>query len=158
MAIILTLDQLEAPPTHCIAQILLGKDLPKHGGIWSFKNELKPSDLYCYLYAKFGPPNGIQNILRNDDSDNLIHWDWTLAGEDGLLQIIGLNLRTEFVFVGNWNLPRTFILCLEQIMHSLGNSCLGFPLFVWSLALEGRLLLPLLSSSFARFLFNNVLA
>ena len=38
-------------------------------------NEIAPSDLYCYLHARFGPPNGPQNFLRNDSSDNLIHWE-----------------------------------------------------------------------------------
>lgn len=63
--------------------------------IWELTNEIKPIDLYCYLHAKYGPPNGIQNFLRNDDSDNLIHWEWTLANDDGLLTVQGHNFRTE---------------------------------------------------------------
>jgi hypothetical protein len=38
-------------------------------------NEIRPADLFCYLGARFGPPNGVQNFLRSNDSDNLIHWD-----------------------------------------------------------------------------------
>lgn len=63
--------------------------------IWELTDELKPIDAYCYLFAKYGPPNGIQNFLRSDDSDNLIHWEWTLLNEDGLLTIQGHNFRTE---------------------------------------------------------------
>lgn len=63
--------------------------------IWELRNEIKPIDLYCYLHAKYGAPNGIQNFLRNDDSDNLIHWEWTLANDDGLLTIQEHNFRTE---------------------------------------------------------------
>lgn len=62
---------------------------------WEFTDELKPLDLYCYLHAKYGPPNGIQNFLRNDDSDNLIHWEWALVNDDGLLLIQEHNFRTE---------------------------------------------------------------
>jgi hypothetical protein len=63
--------------------------------VWEFTDEVKPLDLYCYLHAKYGPPNGIQNFLRNDDSDNLIHWEWALVNDDGLLVIQEHNFRTE---------------------------------------------------------------
>jgi hypothetical protein len=63
--------------------------------VWEFVDEFKPIDLYCYFYAKYGPPNGIQNFLRKDDSDNLIHWEWALVNGDGLFVIQGHNFRTE---------------------------------------------------------------
>lgn len=66
---------LEAIHPSCLVKILQGDKLPKNGEMWEFTNEIKPLDLYCYLYAKYGPPNGIQNFLRSDDSDNLIHWE-----------------------------------------------------------------------------------
>jgi len=52
-------------------------DLSDHR-VWIFRNELRPSDLFCYLGARFGKPNGFQNYLRSDSSDNLIHWEWAL--------------------------------------------------------------------------------
>lgn len=63
--------------------------------MWEINNEIKPVDLYCYLHAKYGAANGIQNFLRKDDSDNLIHWEWTLVNEDGMISIQGHNFRTE---------------------------------------------------------------
>ncbi|KUM25835.1 hypothetical protein AU467_24280 [Mesorhizobium loti] len=46
------------------------------------RSKLKPVDIYCYLKARFGEPNGFQNFLRKNDSDNWIHWDYSLeAGE-----------------------------------------------------------------------------
>lgn len=41
-------------------------------------------DIYCYLKARFGKPNGFQTFLASDSSDNLIHWDYNLkvAKED----------------------------------------------------------------------------
>ena len=46
------------------------------------------------------PPNGVQNFLRNDDSDNLIHWHWTVAHADGLFDVQGANFRTFFFASG----------------------------------------------------------
>jgi hypothetical protein len=63
-------------------------------------NEVRPADLFCYLGARFGTPNGLQNLLRSDDSDNLFHWDWTLRHEAGLVQIVGMNFRTEITIFG----------------------------------------------------------
>lgn len=42
------------------------------------RTQLRPVDVYCYLIARFGRPNGFQNFLRRDDSDNLIHWDFNV--------------------------------------------------------------------------------
>jgi hypothetical protein len=94
--------KLEAIHPSCLAKILLGDKLPKNGEIWEFTNEIKPLDLYCYLYAKYGPPNGMQNFLRSDDSDNLIHWEWTLAGEYGLTSVQGHNFRSEVHLIGDF--------------------------------------------------------
>lgn len=106
MTIIISLDACEAVPPICVAKILQGGTIPKGGGIWTITNEIKPSDLYCYLNAKFGPPNGLQNFLRKDDSDNLIHWDWTLVHNNGLIVILGLNMRTEIHIIGkDWDFP-----------------------------------------------------
>jgi hypothetical protein len=102
MTIILTFDNCNAIPPSCIAKIIQGDKLPRNGGIWRIENEIRPSDLYCYLYAKFGEPNGIQNLLRQNDSDNLIHWEWVLAHSNGLIFIMGLNLRTEVHLIGDW--------------------------------------------------------
>ena len=80
-----------------IIDIVKKKELKRN--VWSIKNEISPSDLYCYFYLRFGVPNGIQNFLRADDSDNLIHWDWTLVYSDRLLTILGMNFRTEIHFI-----------------------------------------------------------
>ncbi|WP_157302221.1 hypothetical protein [Thauera phenylacetica] len=96
------LNSCEALHPSCIAKILSGGLLPKGGDLWRLENEIKPADLYCYLHAKFGQPNGLQNLLRRNDSDNLIHWDWTLGHENGLLMIMGLNFRTEVHLLGDW--------------------------------------------------------
>ncbi|MBB1199535.1 hypothetical protein EGM70_04355 [Enterobacteriaceae bacterium 89] len=79
----------------CLINIIQSEKLPKDCETWEFTNEIKPIDLYCYLHTKYGPPNGIQNFLRADDSDNLIHWEWALTSVDGLILIQGHNFRSE---------------------------------------------------------------
>lgn len=93
---------LELVPTSCITKIITGGLLPKNGMIWEFTNEIKPVDLYCYLHAKYGKPNGVQTLLKNNDSDNLIHWDWTFANEHGLITVMGMNFRTEVHLMGDY--------------------------------------------------------
>lgn len=114
--------ELEAPHPHCVKNIVFGGKLPKRGLRWEFVNELKPIDLYCYLYAKYGEPNGIQNFLRTDDSDNLIHWEWTLASERGIVSILGMNFRTEVHLIGDFvDSGLTLEMFISQIKSDLKN-------------------------------------
>ena len=65
------------------------------------ENEVSPSDLFCYLHTRFGPPNDFQNFLRGDTSDNLIHWQWTFRIGGGILDIQGMNFCTCILFIGD---------------------------------------------------------
>ena len=70
-------------------------------GFWTAKNDqtigsslivrsmLRPVDVYCYLVARFGQPNGFQSFLRRDDSDNWIHWDFNLKTGEVDLYLAG---------------------------------------------------------------------
>ena len=87
----------------------------RSGSIIQVEHELKPADLFCYLEARFGPPNGIQNLLRSDDSDNLIHWDWTLRHPDGIISFLGMNFRTEIQVLGRTVTEEDGISLIEQI-------------------------------------------
>jgi hypothetical protein len=58
---------------------------------------LSPLTLYCYLKSKFGPPNGIQMLFKKpNDSDNLIHWHYTIRSDEDILEILGMNTKIEF--------------------------------------------------------------
>lgn len=59
---------------------------------------LKPVDVYAYLKARFGEPNGFQNYLRKDDSDNLVHWDFNLKADKEDVYICG-HLREVHIIV-----------------------------------------------------------
>ena len=55
------------------------------GDVLAVRSQISTLDMYCYLRARFGAPNGVQNFLRRDDSDNLFHWDFNLkVGDDDL--------------------------------------------------------------------------
>ena len=57
--------------------------------VLAVRQHLSLVDMYCYLKARFGEPNGIQNLLRRDDSDNWIHWDFNLKVDREDIYICG---------------------------------------------------------------------
>ena len=63
-----------------VAKFLKGKSERKgaSGSLVVIRSKLTQADVYAYLRARFGKPNGFQNVLRKDDSDNLVHWDFNL--------------------------------------------------------------------------------
>lgn len=61
------------------------------------RSRLKPVDLYCYLKARFGVPNGFQNFLRKDDSDNWIHWDYSLKVGKADVYIAGMSREIQIM-------------------------------------------------------------
>ncbi|MGN6520950.1 MAG: hypothetical protein ACTHK2_16155 [Dokdonella sp.] len=94
------LESLSCPHPKVVFERLLKGEKESGATIWAWKNEVSPADLYCYLGARFGRPNGPQNFFRADDSDNLIHWDWVLDHPEGVLHIFGMNFRTEVWITG----------------------------------------------------------
>lgn len=82
------------------------EDRPSFRIQWVLIDELRPIDLFCYLTARFGPPNGPQSFLRNDHSDNLIHWEWVLQSKDRFILLQGHSYRTELWLSGDL-LPET---------------------------------------------------
>lgn len=93
--------ELEPIDPKALIELLRSEDRPHFDTCWTLKNELKPIDLYCYLFARFGPPNGIQNFLRGDHSQNLIHWEWSLHAQGRVMLLQGQNFRTEIWLSGN---------------------------------------------------------
>ncbi len=103
---------------------LQSDDRPHFDTSWTLKNEIKPVDLYCYLYIRFGPPNGIQNFLRGDTSDNLIHWEWALRSQGGIMLVQGQNFRTEIWLSGKEQLPEAqgvLISALKETFATYGS-------------------------------------
>jgi len=63
-----------------------------------FRRLISPLDLYCYLQARFGRPNGFQNLLKSDSSDNLIHWQYELLCGEDWLDISGFTTSVHIRF------------------------------------------------------------
>jgi hypothetical protein len=61
------------------------------------RRHLSPVDVYCYLKGRFGEPNGFQNFLRREDSDNWIHWDYNLKAGDEDVYVCGTSREIHFV-------------------------------------------------------------
>lgn len=77
-------------------QKMLKEELPlKNFGRWVFTNDISPLDLYVYLKARFGLPNGFQMFLKNPSSDNFIHWHWTLQVDEDIIDFMGFNMYAE---------------------------------------------------------------
>ncbi len=93
-------DSLVPIQTRELITIAAERRLPRPEVTLELWNELRPADLYTYLRARFGQPNGVQSLLRSNDSDNLIHWDWTLRHPSGLIWFMGMNFRTEIWISG----------------------------------------------------------
>lgn len=106
------------PPADIVEAVQNDKRPTGRGMVWTIRNEVLPSDLYCYLRAKFGPPNGLQNLFRKDDSDNLIHWEWVLNSDFGWLSFIGMSFRTELLFTGSFPFDESYKSTLTKIIKS----------------------------------------
>ncbi len=92
--------ELNAIPTKRFMKMMKDGKLPKTVITWEFINEIKPIDIYCYMHAKYGKPNGLHSCLKEGSSDNLIHWDWTLESKFGVILVQGHNFRTEVYLAG----------------------------------------------------------
>jgi hypothetical protein len=69
----------------------------KKRSVLAVRHHLSPVDVYCYLKARFGEPNGFQNFLRRDTSDNYIHWDYNLKAGDEDVYISGMSREIHLV-------------------------------------------------------------
>lgn len=67
------------------------------GSVLAVRQHLSPVDMFCYLKARFGEPNGLQNFLRKDDSDNWIHWDFNLKAGSEDVYVCGTNREIHFM-------------------------------------------------------------
>ncbi len=72
-----------------------GKKRKRRGSQWIFSDTVSPLDLYAYLKWRFGDPNGFLMMGKLPTVDNLIHWNYTLECPGTVIDIIGLNVRTE---------------------------------------------------------------
>ena len=91
MATCLNVETWRASTSTEVAEFFDGSKRPKERKRESLavRTKLRPVDVYAYLRARFGEPNGFQNFLRKDDSDNIVHWDFLLKAGDEDVYICG---------------------------------------------------------------------
>ncbi len=104
------------------------KKKPISSGFLVVRTRLRPADIYAYLRARFGIPNGFQNLFRRDDSDNWIHWDFNLKADDIDVYIAGNRLdaaRANGVYraaLSCGNLAHGFAACSPSDKAKLAGS------------------------------------
>jgi hypothetical protein len=78
----------------------LSNNLKKRGGSsLAIRKEISPLDMYCYLKARFGNPNGpFSNLFRDKNTaDNLIHWDFVIKSNSEDIMILGFSQEIEII-------------------------------------------------------------
>lgn len=115
------ISELNYAPVSDLLKIFSSEYKPKGFFSYDLVNEIKPIDLYCYFYAKYGPPNGLQNMLRNNSSDNLIHWEWTFFSGQNLISFQSHSVRTEIHFIGGFKSHPKLIDIIKEIKNDLNN-------------------------------------
>lgn len=70
-------------------------------GLWTIDSGIAPVDLYTYLYARFGAPNGFGMTLKSPTSDNLLHWHWSLQYRDRIIEFMGHTMSAQVAVEGS---------------------------------------------------------
>lgn len=89
-------NSLVAPDTKTLIEKERSRKNRSKGSRWDIDDSISPADLYIYLKARFGAPNGVMMVARGPHSDNFIQWHYTLKSGSAYLDVLGLNTRTEF--------------------------------------------------------------
>jgi hypothetical protein len=80
-----------------IARVKTGTGDSRYRSDLAVRRAFSPVDIYCYLKARFGKPNGFQTSLAKDSSDNWIHWDYNLKVDEEDVYISGTSREVIFV-------------------------------------------------------------
>ncbi|MCO6437264.1 MAG: hypothetical protein J5J06_09285 [Phycisphaerae bacterium] len=64
---------------------------------WVNDGSLKPSDLYCYLCARFGLPNGPTMASRSPTTENIYQWHFVVGCDNAVIHFISRVDRLEIV-------------------------------------------------------------
>ncbi len=73
------------------------KNQASKGSVIKFERYLSQIDVYCYLKARFGEPNGLANLFKSPTSDNYIHWEYLLKCDNTFISIMGIGRTIQIV-------------------------------------------------------------
>lgn len=80
------------------------------GSTLVFRKHLSPLAVYKYLFSRFGPPYGIQTFVKKqNDSDNLFHWDYLIKAGPHMLGILGGNRDVNVQIDGKIMKPKDWV-------------------------------------------------
>lgn len=80
------------------------------GSMLVFRQHLSPLTVYKYLVARFGPPYGLQTLAKKqNDSDNLIHWDYLIKAGPNMIWIQGGNRDVHVQIDGKIMKPKDWV-------------------------------------------------
>lgn len=80
------------------------------GSILVFRKYLSPLHVYKYLFARFGPPYGFQTFAKKqNDSDNLIHWDYLIKAGPSMIWIQGGHRDVHVMISGKIMRPKDWV-------------------------------------------------
>jgi hypothetical protein len=79
-------------PGLMVARLKPGSKRPPVGS-WIIARDISPVDLYVYLKARFGPPNGFGMALKKPGNNNLLQWHWSLQSGEQVIEFMGYNLH-----------------------------------------------------------------
>ncbi len=87
--------QVAKPADHVahLAEMRAGKRYARN--LWVNDGSLSPLTFYCYLKARFGPPQGSAMLFRVPSTDNFIHWNYAIVSEQCYIDILGTSSRIE---------------------------------------------------------------
>lgn len=63
--------------------------------IYKISKEINAYNLYLYLFARFGKPNGLLSLFRQEDSDQMFHWHYIFEYNNSIIQIMCTTYRIE---------------------------------------------------------------
>lgn len=73
----------------------------RYGSFYAFRwvndGSISPGDLYCFLRARFGAPNGPTMALRSPSTENIYQWHFVVGCRDRVVHFISRVDRLEIV-------------------------------------------------------------
>ncbi|MGD0078242.1 MAG: hypothetical protein ABSB91_06415 [Sedimentisphaerales bacterium] len=79
--------------------------------------QISQFDLYCYLKARFGIPNGIAMAFRAPTSENMIQWSYLVIANNHFIELVALNTYTSICIHGTDTFDESrFKALVENIM------------------------------------------
>lgn len=123
---IFDVDNWEKASLRYLSESLENKEVSLNINEWkNFNKELSPLSLYKFLKARFGIANGISMLLKEESTENLIHWHYTFVIEKNELHFLGKSSGIEILLKTTQNVcfsVENWAILIENIKSSYSQS------------------------------------